>query len=154
MKICRRSFVKKVASCGTLVGIGALMPRLVLADWPEAAFNAEDQNSAIEILFKDEEDYEESVDVMLKAPDFVDDGEVVPVTVSTNLEGVERISIFVDKNPSPLVCDMNIPEGTQAYLATRVRMAQTAKVTAVVKVGEELFSQSKTIEVNVGSCSV
>lgn len=77
---------------------------------------------------------------------------MVPVTVRTSMANVESISLFVEGNPAPLVAEFLIPEGTEADVATRVRMASTSTVTAVVKAEGQLYSAAKEVKVVLGGC--
>jgi sulfur-oxidizing protein SoxY len=150
MSMNRRSVIKAIATGGALVGASVLMPRLAMAAWTEKAFKAEDQATAMnELLGGTPED---SAEVTLKAPDIAENGAVVPVTVRSSMAGVESMSIFVENNPTPLVCEFIIPAGTDADVSTRLRMGKTSKVTAVVKANGKLYSASKEVKVTIGGC--
>ncbi|WP_027857636.1 thiosulfate oxidation carrier protein SoxY [Marinobacterium jannaschii] len=151
MSINRRSLLKAIAAGGALAGCGVLMPRLALAAWAEKAFTAEEQTVAMQELYGSAE-HEHTTEVILKAPDIAENGAVVPVTVSTGLENVETISIFVENNPTPLAAEFVLPAGTQAKVSTRIRMGQTSKVTTVVKAGGKLYSAAKEVKVTIGGC--
>lgn len=150
MSMNRRSVVKAIAVGSALTGISVLMPRIALAAWSEKAFQAEDQATAMDELLGGEP--EESAEVTLKAPDIAENGAIVPVTVRSSIEDVESISIFIENNPNPLAVEFMIPPGTEADVATRVRMGKTSRVTAVVKADGSLYSTSKEIKVTIGGC--
>lgn len=150
MSMNRRSVVKAIAAGGALIGASVLMPRMALAAWSEKAFKAEDQATAMNELLGGTP--EESAEVTLKAPDIAENGAVVPVTVRSTLANVESMSIFVENNPTPLVVEFMVPAGTEADVATRLRMGKTSKVTAVVKADGKLYSASKEVKVTIGGC--
>lgn len=150
MSMNRRSVVKAIAAGGALIGASVLMPRIALAAWSEKAFKAKDQATAMNELLGGTP--EESADVTLKAPDIAENGAVVPVTVRSTLANVESMSIFVENNPTPLVVEFMVPAGTDADVATRLRMGKTSKVTAVVKADGKLYSASKEVKVTIGGC--
>jgi sulfur-oxidizing protein SoxY len=62
------------------------------------------------------------------------------------------MSIFVENNPTPLVVEFMVPAGTEADVATRLRMGKTSNVTAVVKADGKLYSASKEVKVTIGGC--
>ncbi|WP_415900734.1 thiosulfate oxidation carrier protein SoxY [Neptuniibacter sp. QD48_11] len=150
MGINRRSMVKVLSLGGAMIGAGVLMPRIALATWKAAAFEAQDQDTAIKELLGGTP--EESADVILKTPDTAENGAIVPVTVRTSIANVESISIYVKDNPAPLAVEFKIPEGTDADVSTRVRMAQSSRITAVVKAEGKLYSAAKDVTVTVGGC--
>jgi len=63
-----------------------------------------------------------------------------------------QILILVDKNPTMLVASFVLPEGTEGYLATRIKMAQTSNVIALVKVNGKFYRASKEVKVTKGGC--
>ncbi|MFW1677183.1 thiosulfate oxidation carrier protein SoxY [Pontibacter sp. JAM-7] len=150
MSIKRRAVIKAIAAGSALVGFGVLLPRLAYAAWNEQAFRAKDQANAMQELFGAEPEL--SAEITLKAPDIAENGAVVPVTVSSTLTGVESISLFVEHNPTPLVMQCLIPEGTDANISTRIRMGKTSKVTAVVQAEDKLYSAVKEVKVTIGGC--
>lgn len=151
MSINRRTLFKAIAAGSALAGLGVLMPRFAMAAWAKSAFEAKEQGAAINALF-DGETPAASDRVILDAPDIAENGAVVPVSVSTDLTGVESISIFIENNPQPLAAQFIIPEGTAADVSTRVRMGKTTHVTAVVKAEGKLYSATKEVKVTIGGC--
>ncbi len=150
----RRIFMKGTLAAGAVgvaVGAGLLSPRTVLAAWPEAAFKAKTVDQALQAIVGSTQ-LTESGDIKIKAPDIAENGAVVPVTVSSTLAGVSAISILAEKNPSPLTSSYELPEGTEAYISTRIKMGKTSNVVAVVKAGGKLYSAKKEVKVTIGGC--
>lgn len=149
----RRTFLKSTiaaSATGVAVGAGLLTPSMVLAEYPKAAFEAKDLDSAISAIAGGKP--EESGDIKIKAPDIAENGAVVPVTVSTGMAGVQSISVLAPNNPVPLLASFNMGEGAQAYVSTRVKMGKTGDVVAVVKAGDKLYSTKKEVKVTIGGC--
>jgi sulfur-oxidizing protein SoxY len=146
----RRSVLKAVFTGGLVAGLGVLMPRVALAAWSKAAFEAETQEAAMGALY--EADPSASADVTLKAPDIAENGAVVPISVKSSLAGVTSIAIFVANNPQPLAAQFTIPEGTLADVSCRIRMGKTSAITAVVTTNSGSFSASKEVKVTIGGC--
>ena len=55
-------------------------------------------------------------------------------------------------NPSTLAAAYTIPDGTEAMVANRLKMAKTSKVVAVVESDGKLYTASKEVKVTVGGC--
>ena len=89
---------------------------------------------------------------LLKAPDIAENGAVVPVTVESDVEGISSISIFAAGNQMPLVASFNLGEGALGFVSTRIKMAKTADVIAVVKAGDRVMSAAKEVKVTIGGC--
>ncbi len=118
--------------------------------YPEDAFKLKGDADSIKALYG--KTAEESDKVKLDAPEIAENGAVVPISVSTTLEGVTSISFFVNENPNGLAASYQIPEGTLPSVANRLKMAKTTKVTAIVEAGGKLYSASKEVKVTVGGC--
>ena len=150
----RRIFLKgslATGAVGMAVSTGLLTPRVSLAAWSKAAFEATDVNGGVSALFGSS-GMDKSDKIKIKAPDIAENGAVVPVSVTTSIDGVSSISIFADKNATPLTADFQLGPGTEGYVSTRIKMGKTANVIAVVKAGDKLYSASKEVKVTIGGC--
>jgi sulfur-oxidizing protein SoxY len=90
--------------------------------------------------------------ITLDAPALADNGAVVPVTVTSALAGTREIVLLVDGNPQPVAARFSIPPGTDAFVATRIRMAGNGTVYAAVRTDDGLYAAARAIEVTVGGC--
>ena len=131
--------------------IAAIPRSLLAAAWPEAAFKSSDASSAMAELFGAQQPTP-SDRITLDVPTIAENGAVVPVEVSTTLEGVESISIVVDNNPRPLAAMFELAPEVVPAVESRIKMGQTSNVTAVVKTGEGLFSVTTEVKVTIGGC--
>jgi sulfur-oxidizing protein SoxY len=136
---------------GIAVGAGLLTPRAVLADWPEAAFAANSVEDALQALLGTSS-HEAGEAVKLKAPDIAENGAVVPVTVESDVPGISSISIIAAGNQTPLIASFNLGEGALGFVSTRIKMAKTAEVIAVVRAGDKVVSAAKEVKVTIGGC--
>ena len=83
---------------------GALVAAMHCLKWlgllgAKEAFDAKESTAAMENLFGTA-DVTSSEKVKLKAPEIAENGAVVPLEVSTDMDA-EQIAIFIDKNPTP-----------------------------------------------------
>ncbi len=150
----RRTFLKgslAVSAVGVAVGAGVLTPRAVLAAWPKGAFEAQDVSAAMQSLFGSAQ-AAESGEIEIKAPDIAENGVVVPVTVSTGLSGVSEIGVYAQENPQPLTSAYRLADRAQGYVSSRIKMAKTSPVIAVVKADGKLYSAQKEVKVTIGGC--
>jgi len=139
------------SAVGVAVGSGLLTPRMVLAAWPEEAFGAKTLGDAVKALTGADE-ITESEDVKLGVPEIAENGAVVPVKVSTSIEGVESISVIAVNNPSPLIASIDLGEGAEGFVSTRIKMGKSGDVVAVVKANGKLYSAKKEVKVTIGGC--
>ena len=154
MNTKRRSFLKSSAAAGAVgiaVSAGLMTPRAVFAAWPKAAFEATDVDAALKGAIGGSS-AAESGDIKLKAPDIAENGAVVPVTVTSGIEGTESISILVPKNNTPLAASFKLGGRTGNYVSTRIKMSKTSDVVVVVKAGGKLYSAKKEVKVTIGGC--
>jgi len=146
-------FTKRALMKGSfaLLALAALPRVLLAAVWPKKAFDATEMRAAlVELLGTDV--MAPTDQITLKAPEIAENGAVVPVSIKTTLQNVESISIVVEKNPRPMVATFEIPPGTLADISSRIKMAETSDVTAVVKTSDGLYSTAKQVKVTIGGC--
>lgn len=136
---------------GAAVGAGLLQPGVVLAAWPKEAFEAKSVEEALTASLGSPQ-AEESEQIKVKAPDIAENGAVVPVTVSTDLADIESITVLSAENGSPMSAKFELGAGAVGFVSTRIKMAKTSDVVAVVKTGEGLFSARKSVKVTIGGC--
>jgi len=98
--------------------------------------------------------------VKLDVPLLVENGNSVPVTVTvdspmTASDFVKRIGIFNEKNPQPNVANFHLgPRAGRASVATRIRVADTQKLTAVAELSDGTFwSGSAEVIVTLPACA-
>ncbi len=151
-----RRLLLKGALAGSVAGFGfaaAGWPAFAAADakdYPANAFKVKGEAEALKELYG--KSAEPSDKIALDAPEIAENGAVVPVSVSSSLPNVTAIAILVLQNPNTVAAAYTIPEGTEASVANRLKMAQTSKVVAVVESGGKLYSASKEVKVTVGGC--
>ena len=150
----RRTFLKGSVAAGAVgaaMGAGLLTPRIVLAAWPTVAFEAKSVDSALDALAGSHA-LEGSDKISIRAPDIAENGAVVPVSITSDIPGIESISIIAEKNAAPLTASFNLGEGAEGFVSTRIKMGKTSSVIAVVKAGGKLYSTGKEVKVTIGGC--
>ena len=154
MNIKRRVFLKGSLAAGTVgvaVGAGLLAPQAVVAAWNEKAFHAESIVGALSAAMGSASNTASDA-IKIKAPDIAENGAVVPVSISSDMTGVESIALLAAGNNTPLVATFTLGEGALANVSSRIKMAKTGDVVAVVKAGGKLHSARKSVKVTIGGC--
>ncbi len=90
--------------------------------------------------------------IRLTVPDFVENGSVVPVEVTSELGGPQTFFLFSEANPFPLVARFFVPEGTVPYVSTRIKVAQSCNIYALVQADGRYYSAVKATTVTIGGC--
>ena len=148
MQKTKRLFLK---SSMALLALASLPRALLAAVWPKESFDSTSASGALKALLGTDVTTP-SEQIKMKVPEIAENGAVVPVSITTNLENVESISIVVPKNPRPLAASFEIPTGTLPKVSCRIKMGETSDVMAVVKTGSGIFSASREVKVTIGGC--
>ena len=98
--------------------------------------------------------------VRLELPPLVENGNTVPLTVSvdnpmTPENHVKSIHVFNEKNPQPNVGNFYLgPNAGRAQVSTRIRLADSQKITAIAKLSDGSFwSASVDVIVTLAACT-
>jgi sulfur-oxidizing protein SoxY len=146
MKFDRRLLLGRALAIGASIAL----PGILFAARPDKAFAATEAQNVIAELFG--ESPVASDRVIMKIPDIAENGAVVPVTISTDLEDVESISVVVVNNPTPLAASFELSPRSVPKISVRIKMGQTSAVQGVVKAGGKLYSVEKEVKVTIGGC--
>ena len=143
----RRKFIQLLL--GT-VSVALLPTRAFAAIWNAAAFQATQADSALAGLGVGS--LESSPLISLIAPDKAENGAVVQIEVTSNIPNTESIAILVDKNPTSLIAHFKFSHGADPFVVTRIKMAETSDVQAVIKANNQYFVAKKRVEVLENGC--
>jgi sulfur-oxidizing protein SoxY len=152
MEHSRRKFVTCTGGLlGLLLTAGFLRPGEAAAEeWNKAAFETKKMEDLVKLLGGSAA--QESAEVAIIAPDIAENGAVVPIGVASRLDNTSAIAILVEKNPNVLAATFAIPPGTLPEVQTRVKMAQTSNVFALVKANGKFHYAAKEIKITLGGC--
>ena len=148
----REALRRRAAVACTLFGCG-LLPAISVAQppWNAAAFDATTVDAVLKALGASAP--VASSDVVLTAPDVADNGGAVPMSVSTELAGAERLALLIEKNPTVLIAVFDVTPSVDAHMSLRVKMMESSNVIAVAFMsdGRVLYS-IKDVKVTLGGC--
>ncbi len=156
-----RRMILKGAVAGSLAGLGftggSLLPTTAYADadakiWPQNAFKQKGEAETLKELYGKPSATAVSDKINLDAPEIAENGAVVPIAITSTLPKVTGIAILVLENPNVLAAAYKIPDGTEAAVSSRLKMAKTSKVVAIVELDGKLYSATKEVKVTVGGC--
>jgi len=146
-----------VKSSGAIIlslflGVLSLAPYSAYAQVDRAAFKSECVLDAISKVTGGAV-ITNSADIIINAPSIAENGSEVGVTVMTNkLKNVEHVSIYAEKNPTPLVASYNMQKGINMEVGGRLKMRESQNIVVIVKADGQYYRASKPIKVTIGGC--
>ena len=98
--------------------------------------------------------------VKLDVPPLVENGNTVPMTVSVSSpmtadDHVKSIHVFNEKNPQPNIGNFYLgPRAGRAQISTRIRLADSQKITAIARLSDGSFwSTTVDVVVTLAACT-
>ena len=119
--------------------------------WNKAAFEAHSLGDTMKAFNGGEPTQSKDV-AFFQTPEIAENGAVVPIGISSSVPNTDAIAILVEKNPNMLAAVFEIPPGTEPTITTRVKMAQTSNVYALVRADGKYYVASREIKVTLGGC--
>ncbi len=150
----RRRLIKGfsgVALLKVLAAAGIVLPGVALAEWSKAAFEAKNMTDALKAIGV--KSSVESKDIQLTGPEISENGAQVSIGISSSLPNVTQMAILIEKNPTMLAAMFHLSGGTEPAFQTRVKMAQSSLVHALVKTDGKFFMTSREFRVTTGGCA-
>jgi sulfur-oxidizing protein SoxY len=148
----RRDVLKLGQGLALLAAAGWLPPAFAQAQgWNRNAFETHSMDETLKALGGGAPVQSKDI-VFVATPDIAENGAVVPIGITSNVPKTEAIAVLIEKNPNMLAAVFDIPAGTEPSLSTRVKMAQTSNVFALVKADGKFYVAAKEIKVTLGGC--
>ncbi len=150
----RRSFIKSalVASAtGAAVTGGLLSPSTVFAAAHETDFTKVKSFDEVMKLIGATGAAESDM-IKIKAPEIAENGAVVPVGITSEIEGTTEIIVVLAKNPTPYAAKYTFGKKAKTSVKSRFKMAKTSDVVAVVKANDKFYMAKSNIKVTKGGC--
>jgi len=158
----RRSFIKSLVAVSTVAVATPIMAKEEAKEAPKKSDTKGPNDMPFDVALKaiaGDKEVKESDKVKLSVPEIAENGAVVPVKVEvdspmTEKEYVKAIHILNTKNSNARCADVMLtPANAKGYFATRVKLAQTQEVVAVVELSDGTFmKKGKSIKVTIGGC--
>ena len=141
---------KAIGLIGVVAATAMLPLKLFAAQWHEKAFD--ETRLADSLASVGATDLIESDQIMLKTPEIAENGAIVPIEVSSDIAHTEKIFVFAEKNPQPLVAIFTFVKNVAPFFATRIKMGESAKVRIVVLAGGKHYTVANEVKVTIGGC--
>lgn len=145
----RRHFLKSALTAGAVTTITIISPSS-FAKWNEKTFNTTSFDTVITELGAD--NAENSDKITIGVPDIAENGNIVPIKVSTSLKKVSHIHLLVKENPSPLVASFKLSKLSVPALKLRAKVGKPSDIIAIIQVGDKMYKASKHVNVTIGGC--
>ncbi|MGR8947492.1 MAG: thiosulfate oxidation carrier protein SoxY [Gammaproteobacteria bacterium] len=153
----RRKFLQRslfAAFSAFMSSVGVAFAESVSRLWPErprGAFSQQTLEPTFASLFGETEIIN-SDKIRILAADLAENGAVVPVKVETDFETAKSITLVASKNPVPLVAQFNFSERVVPFVATRIKLAESSEIIAVVETNGGLYQARRFVDVTIGGC--
>ena len=140
-----------------LVTSGAAVAALTALTTGALARETKDANKLLQELTGGAKPVEEKI--KLEMPEIAENGATVPVKISVDSPMTEKdycqsVTIIAPKNPAVYVATFHFtPDSGKAWVATRMRLAQTQEVWALARMSDGSFRIARTnVKVTIGGC--
>ena len=144
----RRNFLQ---ACLGITALLLLPLRALAAAWNKSAFESTTLDGALQSL--NVATLESSSEIQISAPAYAENGAVVQVEITSRIANTESIFILAEKNPTPLIAHFTFSNGAEPFVVTRIKMAETADVVALVKASDRYYKASRKVEVSENGCN-
>ncbi len=154
MNISRRVFVRATVSGAGLAATlpGLLFARSAGAALPPETFFAPSPADAIRAVLGSEQSMPDER-VHLDITGMVEVADMVPLSVNADLDDMESVTIVADRNPNPIIAHYRLDtRALHPYVATRVRLAASGDVHALVKAHGTLHRATRNVEISIPGC--
>ncbi len=94
----------------------------------------------------------DSHEVLVKLPSHAENGAVVPITISSQLEDIDRLYIWAEKNPTPLVAEFELARDVAVHITARIKLAESSHVIVIAKQDQRLLRSLQWVNVMQGGC--
>jgi sulfur-oxidizing protein SoxY len=150
----RRAFLKASVALGAYslaTATGLIAPNTTQADWLADFFAPGTLEQTLKKTF-DTTKINNSDKIELKLPSIAENGAVVPISITSTLALAEQVFILVEKNPIPLAAVFNLSPDVEAFVSTRLKIAETCNVIVVIKAAAQLYKTEQLVKVTQGGC--
>lgn len=151
----RRKFIKQCLSIATYsiaLTSGFLRSSLAKAEWEKEKFQPSSYKKTIENLYSKTPFIESKKITFNRLPKVAENGAVVPISITSTLKKVRKISILVEQNPHPLSAEFYLSPALIPHVSARIKMAKTSHVIVIVEAEGKLYRKTQFVKVTKGGC--
>jgi sulfur-oxidizing protein SoxY len=85
-------------------------------------------------------------------PSVAEDGAVVPVSLESQIAQTDRLLLFAEKNPFPLLVAFDFAAPAVPFVTLRVKLNATGRVAALARANGRYYLTERPVRVVVGGC--
>lgn len=151
----RRQFIKKMLSISAYsltIANSFLNSAWANVLWQKEKFSSSSYEEALNLLFKDVTFIDSKKIKFSRLPRVAENGGNVPITITSSLKNIDKISILVDKNPHPLIAEFYLSPAIEARISARLKMAESSHVIAIIEAEGKYYRKAQKVVVAVGGC--
>jgi len=152
----RRNFIKSICAATAVAAVAS--PSALLAKDAPKGGNVLSYDAAVAAITGGKA-VTDSDKVKLTVPEIAENGAVVPVKINvespmTEADHVKAIHVLTTKNGNARSADIMLtPMNAKGYFATRIKLAGTQDVVALVELSDGSFIRAaKPVKVTIGGC--
>lgn len=93
-----------------------------------------------------------SADISLEGPTIAEDGAFVPLTLRSRIPRTDRIVLFVEKNPFPLIAAFDFSAEVIPAVSLNIKMDQSSPVIVLARAAGSLYRTERWVRVVRGGC--
>ncbi len=151
----RRKFIKQCLSITTYsltLASGLLQSSIANAEWQKEKFQDGSYKETINKLYENATFTESKKIHFSRLPKVAENGALVPITVTSTLKSVTKISILVEKNPRPLIAEFYLSPNMVPHVSARFKMAKHSKVIVLVEAEGKFYKKTQFVKVSKDGC--
>jgi sulfur-oxidizing protein SoxY len=147
----RRLFIKHSLTCAAAYPCALFNSKSLYAAWSALDFRTDPYADILKRLFNARSIIDSEL-LKISLPQTAENGAVVPITVSSDLDNIQRLYILVEKNPTPLAAAFTLSSELAVYLTARIKMAESCHVVVIAEQEGELLRNRQWVNVVLGGC--
>lgn len=151
----RRDFVRNLVriagfKVATMFGM-VLIPRTAVTGPSRPAIEPDRFREALRLELGGAEP-EETGDIVLEIPRIAEDGAIVPVMIESHIPATDRLSLFVQKNPFPLIAAFQFADRAAPFVSLRIKMNESSAVIVIARAKGKHYRTAQWVRVVRGGC--
>lgn len=151
----RRNFLKKSLVLGTgylTVISGFLAPIIARATWSTDSYARTDVDDVLTSLLLGQAPIKSKA-ISIKMPKIAENSAIVPITIRSDIENTQSISIIAEKNPVPLIAQFSFSSEMLKQVTARIKLADTGDIIALVCADDQYYIAKRRVRVTVDGCA-
>lgn len=93
-----------------------------------------------------------SDEISVTLPLVAEDGAFVAVSLRSRIPGTDRIALFVEKNPFPLIAAFDFAAAASPVVSLNIKMNESSAVVVLARAGNKYYRTNRHVRVVRGGC--